>query len=128
LDKRICIRLLSAQQLGWRRGPQRCGQSRDSEVERLIRVAKGNRYGQRDATMIQIGFRHGLRVSELCDLQWSSIEFETATMHVRRAKGGQEATHPLLGDELRALLFFTPNDDQPPKTSRGSKSISISFH
>ena len=53
--------------------------------------------------MILIGFRHGLRVSELCDLQWSSIEFETATMHVRRAKGGQEATHPLLGDELRAL-------------------------
>jgi integrase len=42
-------------------------------------------------------------VSELCELQWSSIEFETATVHVRRAKGGQEATHPLLGDELRAL-------------------------
>ena len=41
-------------------------------------------------------------VSELCGLQWSSIAFETATMHVRRAKGGQEATHPLLGDELRA--------------------------
>jgi integrase len=66
-------------------------------------VAKGNRHGQRDATMILIGFRHGLRVSELCGLQWSSIAFETATMHVRRAKGGQEATHPLLGDELRAL-------------------------
>jgi integrase len=75
----------------------------EHEVERLIRVAKGNRHGHRDATMILIGFRHGLRVSELCDLQWSSIEFETATMHVRRAKGGQEATHPLLGDELRAL-------------------------
>ena len=50
-----------------------------------------------------IGFRHGLRVSELCDLQWSSIAFETGTMHVRRAKGGEAATHPLLGDELRAL-------------------------
>jgi hypothetical protein len=73
------------------------------EVERLIKVAKGNRHGQRDAAMILIGFRHGLRVSELCDLQWSSIAFETGTMHVRRAKGGQEATHPLLGDELRAL-------------------------
>ena len=47
--------------------------------------------------------RHGLRVSELCELQWSSIEFETGTVHVRRAKGGQDATHPLLGDELRAL-------------------------
>jgi integrase len=72
------------------------------EVERLIKVARGNRWGQRDAAMILIGFRHGLRVSELCDLQWSSIEFETGSMHVRRAKGGEAATHPLLGDELRA--------------------------
>jgi integrase len=61
------------------------------------------RHGQRDATMILIGFRHGLRVSELCDLQWSSIAFETGSMHVRRAKGGEAATHPILGDELRAL-------------------------
>ena len=73
------------------------------EVERLIKAAKGNRHGQRDATMILIGFRHGLRVSELCGLQWTSVEFETGTLHVRRAKGGEAATHPLLGDELRAL-------------------------
>src|ERR1700724_1371355 len=75
----------------------------EREVECLIKAAKGNRHGHRDATMIVIGFRHGLRVSELCSLQWSSIEFETGTVYVRRAKGGQEATHPLLGDELRAL-------------------------
>ena len=75
----------------------------EREVECLIRAAKGNRHGHRDATMILIGFRHGLRVSELCSLQWSSIEFETGTVYVRRAKGGQEATHPLLGDESRAL-------------------------
>jgi integrase len=68
------------------------------EVERLIKSIKGNRWGQRDATVILIGFRHGLRVSELCDLQWSSIEFQTGAVHVRRAKGGQEATHPLLGE------------------------------
>jgi len=73
------------------------------EVERLIKIARGNRWGQRDAAMILVGFRHGLRVSELCDLQWSSIEFETGAIHVRRAKGGEAATHPLLGDELRAL-------------------------
>jgi integrase len=57
------------------------------EVARLIKVARGNRHGQRDAAMILIGFRHGLRVSELCDLQWSSIAFETGTMHVRRGQG-----------------------------------------
>jgi integrase len=73
------------------------------EVERLMKAAKGNRHGHRDAAMILIGFRHGLRVSELCDLQWASIAFESGTMHVRRAKGGEAATHPILGDELRAL-------------------------
>ena len=55
------------------------------EVERLIKAAKGNRHGHRDATMILIGFRHGLRVSELCDLQWSSIELETGTCAGPRA-------------------------------------------
>ena len=75
----------------------------EREVEKLIEAAKKNRNGQRDAAMILICFRHGLRASELCELQWSDVEFETATLHMRRAKNGQTATHPLLGDELRAL-------------------------
>src|SRR3954466_3974979 len=60
----------------------------EREVEKLIAAAKGNRWGQRDATMILIAFRHGLRASELCDLQWSDVEFETGNLHLRRAKGG----------------------------------------
>jgi type 1 fimbriae regulatory protein FimB/type 1 fimbriae regulatory protein FimE len=40
------------------------------EVERLISAARQNRYGHRDATMILIVSRHGLRVSELCALRW----------------------------------------------------------
>jgi integrase len=75
----------------------------EREVEKLIEAAKGNRHGARDSTMILIGFRHGLRASELCELQWSDAEFESATLHIRRAKGGTTGTHPLLGDELRAL-------------------------
>jgi type 1 fimbriae regulatory protein FimB/type 1 fimbriae regulatory protein FimE len=69
----------------------------------LIRAAKGNRRGQRDATILLMCFRHGLRAGELCELQWSDVEFETATLHLRRAKGGQTGTHPLSGEELRAL-------------------------
>jgi integrase len=39
------------------------------EIERLMAAArKGSRWGHRDATMILIGYRHGLRASELCDL------------------------------------------------------------
>jgi integrase len=75
----------------------------EREVAGLITTAKGNRWGQRDAAMILIAFRHGLRASELCALQWSDVEFETGNLHLRRAKGGATGTHPLLGDELRAL-------------------------
>jgi integrase len=46
-----------------------------AEIERLMAAArKSSRYGHRDATMILIGYRHGLRASELCDLQWSQVE------------------------------------------------------
>jgi integrase len=75
----------------------------EREVEKLIGAAKGNRHGHRDAAMILICFRHGLRASELCELQWSDVEFESASLHLRRAKGGATGTHPLLGDELRSL-------------------------
>jgi len=41
-----------------------------AEIERLMAAArKSSRYGHRDATMILIGYRHGLRASELCALQ-----------------------------------------------------------
>ena len=37
----------------------------DAEVERLTEAAKGNRHGHRDATMILVAYRHGLRAVEL---------------------------------------------------------------
>jgi len=83
------------------------------EVEKLIEAAKGNRHGQRDATMILVTFRHGLRASELCGLQWSDVEFESGTLHLRRAKGGATGTHPLLGEELRALRVLKRDAKSP---------------
>ena len=74
-----------------------------AEVERLINAVNGNRWGQRDATMIRLAYRHGLRASELVDLRWDQVDFATATLHVRRVKQGTPSTHPILGDELRAL-------------------------
>ena len=85
----------------------------EHEIDKLVEAAKGNRWGQRDTTMILIAFRHGLRASELCGLQWSDVEFETGTLHLRRAKGGTTATHPLLGDELRALRSLKRDAKSP---------------
>ena len=47
----------------------------EREVKRLMDCArKHGRYGHRDATMILVAYRHGLRASEVCDLQWQQIE------------------------------------------------------
>ena len=73
------------------------------EVERLIEAATKNRHGHRDALMILMAFRHGLRAAEICDLRWEQVDFKTANLHVRRVKSGTPSTHPLTGRELRAL-------------------------
>lgn len=85
----------------------------DAEVQRLRGAARNNRYGHRDATMILVAYRHGLRASELADLRWDQIEFASATLHVRRVKRGSPSTHPIMGDELRALRQLQ-RDQQPP--------------
>jgi type 1 fimbriae regulatory protein FimB/type 1 fimbriae regulatory protein FimE len=73
-------------------------------VEKLIKEARQGRYGHRDATLILIAFRHGLRASEICDLEWSQVEFgRSASLHVRRVKNGKPSVHPLRGEEIRSL-------------------------
>jgi integrase len=74
-----------------------------NEITRLMKAASNNRYGHRDSTMILVCYRHGLRAVELVDLRWDQIDFNAATLAVRRAKKGSPATHPIRGDELRAL-------------------------
>ena len=64
----------------------------EPEVERLIEAVKGNRWGHRDATMVLVAFRRGLRASELVDLHWDQIDLERALLHVRRLKNGSPAT------------------------------------
>ena len=51
-----------------------------------MKAAGKNRWGHRDATMILIAYRHGLRASELVDLRWDQIDFNRATLAVRRVK------------------------------------------
>jgi site-specific recombinase XerD len=82
------------------------------EVERLIAAAKkrSRRYGMRDATMILVAFRHGLRVSELCALTWDQIDFSHGLIHVRRMKNGIPSVHQLGGEEMRSLRALKRED------------------
>ena len=81
------------------------------EIEALMAAARQNRYGYRDATMILIAYRHGLRSSELVDLRWEQVDFNRAALHVRRAKQGTPSVHPLSGSELRALRRLRRDSD-----------------
>jgi site-specific recombinase XerD len=75
----------------------------DAEVNRLIDAAGENRNGHRDATMVLVAYRHGLRATEVVTLRWDAVDFNHGRMHVARVKGSAESVHPLSGRELRAL-------------------------
>lgn len=87
------------------------------------------RRSHRDATMLLLAYRHGLRSCELVALQWSDIDLTAGTIHVRRAKGSTDSTHYLQGDELRALRKL--ENDSPyvfkgqrgPMTPRGFRNV-----
>ncbi len=75
------------------------------EVERLTTFAKKDtrRHTHRDATMILMAYRHGLRASELVSVRWDMLDLEQGTFHVSRRKNGRPAMHLLRGSEIRAL-------------------------
>ena len=91
-----------------RRLPNRERRSREhltpAEVETLMEAAgKIGRHGHRNATLILLAYRHGLRVGELVALRWDQVDLKAGLLHVARLKHGVPATHPLRGPELRAL-------------------------
>jgi type 1 fimbriae regulatory protein FimB/type 1 fimbriae regulatory protein FimE len=84
----------------------------DREVEMLCDAArKRGRYGHRDATMILIAYRHGLRVAELVALQWRQVDLEAGRLQIIRRKGSDDSIQPLSGVEIRALRKL--RRDQP---------------
>ena len=57
----------------------------------------------RNRLLILLMFRHGLRDSEACGLVLEQVDVESRILHVARLKGGLSTTHPLRGDEIRAI-------------------------
>ena len=104
----------------------------EREVERLMDCArKQGRYGHRDATMILVAYRHGMRASEVCDLQWQQIELPEGRLHVHRVKNGIPSVHPIRGDEMRALRKLRrdyPTDAYVFVSERGGPIGPIGFH
>jgi type 1 fimbriae regulatory protein FimB/type 1 fimbriae regulatory protein FimE len=76
----------------------------EAQVEALRRAVKDtSRNPHRDATLILVAYRHGLRVSELIDIRWDDVHLDRAEIYVRRLKRSKSSMQPIEGDELRAL-------------------------
>jgi type 1 fimbriae regulatory protein FimB/type 1 fimbriae regulatory protein FimE len=75
----------------------------ETEVSKLLDALKRNRHGHRDWLIGLMIYRHGLRVSEACDLRWDDLDLAARTIVIRRLKGSRDSTHYLERDELAGL-------------------------
>jgi type 1 fimbriae regulatory protein FimB/type 1 fimbriae regulatory protein FimE len=100
------------------------------EIKRLLKAARGNRYGLRDHTLILLAYTHGLRVCEALWSRWQDFDLNTGVFHVHRLKGSISGDHPVPGFEIRTLRRFQregPTSDEylfcsergGPMTGRG---------
>ena len=75
-------------------------------MDKLLTALKRNRRGHRDWQVGLIIYRHGLRVSEACDLRWDDIDLPKQTIIVRRLKGSTDSVHYLERDEVNGLKLL----------------------
>ena len=81
--------------------------------------------------MILVAYRHGLRASEVCSLEWHQVELDHGRLHVRRAKRGTPSVHPIRGDEIRALRRLrreNPAEAHVFVSERGGPISPMGFH
>ncbi|MGB7090653.1 MAG: tyrosine-type recombinase/integrase [Methylovirgula sp.] len=89
------------------RKPNRAYRTREHltepEVAKLSDALGRNRNGHRDRLIGLVVYRHGLRVSEACDLRWDDIDLPKRTIIIRRLKSSTPSSHYLDRDELAGL-------------------------
>ena len=87
----------------------------EGEMAKLLTALKGNRHGHRDWLIGLLVYRHGLRVSEACDLRWDDLDLPKRTIAIRRLKGSDDSMHYLERDELAGLKRL--QREQDPKSA-----------
>jgi len=71
------------------------------QMQRLLELALVR--DERLYCMILLGWRHGLRASEICSLRVSDFDMTGGFLTVARLKGSFRTTQPLFPDEVKVL-------------------------
>ena len=86
----------------------------EAEVENFLKAGRKGRHKVRNFAMLLLAFRHGLRVSELINMRMADVDLDTGRLFVRRLKGSLSTSHPLEGDEIRALRAWLRQQTNAP--------------
>ena len=101
------------------------------EIGTLERAVRKNRHHKRDWLALKMAYRHGLRASEVSGMEWHDIDLNRGTILVRRSKNGENTTHRLYGDCLRALRALKRKQPVGSRfvflSERGGPWASVSF-
>lgn len=74
------------------------------EWNTLMQAIPDTEESARDRCILIMMYIHGLRVSELANIQLSSISLESNEIYIRRIKNGFSTTHPIQHEEKELLL------------------------
>lgn len=81
------------------------------ETKKLISIISS----KRDKAIFLIAYRHGLRASEVGQLQRTDFDDKQLRLNIHRLKGSLSGIHPLQADEVRILKSYlrTRSDSLP---------------
>src|SRR5258708_19934757 len=89
--------------------------------DEILKVLKAVSDTPRDLAMILLGFRHGMRASEVCGLELKDVDLKNGEITIRRLKGSLKTTQPLadvpgqpLLSEPRVLRAYLPQRANHP--------------
>ncbi|EAW1288342.1 tyrosine recombinase [Salmonella enterica subsp. enterica] len=93
------------------------------EVSGMMKAVRSGSNGARDYCLILLGFRHGMRISELLALRYQDMDLNAGRISVQRLKNGFSTIHPLMPDELEAIHIWS----RVRSTWRGAASTEALF-
>jgi type 1 fimbriae regulatory protein FimB len=72
--------------------------------ETLVLLKAAREHSARAWAMILLGYRHGMRASEVCGLRLADVDLKAGSIVIRRLKGSLQTTQPLFPHRGRPLL------------------------
>jgi integrase len=72
--------------------------------DEILKVLKAASSNARDLAMILLGFRHGMRASEVCGLEMKDLDLKNGEITIRRLKGSLRTTQPIADVPGQPLL------------------------